>query len=306
MAQILAISISEKKGEKKRNIPEAQVLPNHGLAGDAHTGTWHRQISLLAIESIAKMRERGIDVHPGDFAENITTEGIDLLGLPLGSRLRLGDEVLLEVTQHGKECHHGCAIYRQVGDCVMPREGIFARVLQGGTIRPGDPIERVQLITVGIVTASDKGAQGQRNDVSGERIRELVANIDGQVLQREIVPDEQELLSAKLQEMAESRCFDLIFTTGGTGFGPRDVTPEATKAVIEREVPGIPEEMRRVGRANTPRAMLSRAVAGIRGQTLIINLPGSPKGVEESLGAILGELPHAIEILRGQGGECAR
>jgi MOSC domain-containing protein YiiM len=143
LGRIVAISISRQKGEKKSNIPEGRLLTDSGLEGDAHAGDWHRQVSLLAVESIARIRETGLEVFPGDFAENITTTGLRLWELPLGTRLTLGGQVWLEVTQVGKECHDRCAIYHQVGDCVMPREGIFARVLQGGTIRSGDKIHVV-------------------------------------------------------------------------------------------------------------------------------------------------------------------
>ena len=139
-AQIVAVSISPKKGEKKTNVPEARLIPDHGLEQDAHAGDWHRQVSLLDMQSIAKIREKGLDVDPGNFAENITTRGIRLWELPTGTRMRLGSEVLVEVTQIGKECHNRCAIFHQVGDCVMPREGIFAKVLTPGTVRPGDDI----------------------------------------------------------------------------------------------------------------------------------------------------------------------
>ena len=138
--RIEAVSFSEHKGEKKSNMEKGRLVAGRGLEGDAHAGDWHRQVSLLAMESIAKIRERGLAVNPGDFAENITTSGIRLWELTPGTRLGLGKRVLLEVTQIGKECHNRCAIFYQVGDCVMPREGIFARVLRSGTIRPGDPV----------------------------------------------------------------------------------------------------------------------------------------------------------------------
>ncbi|AJE02284.1 MOSC domain-containing protein [Geobacter pickeringii] len=141
-AKVVAVCISEKKGERKTPVASVELRENHGIVGDAHAGEWHRQVSLLAKESIDKMRAMGLDVDNGDFAENITTEGIDLPALPVGTRLTVG-ETLLEVTQIGKECHTRCAIYYQAGDCVMPKEGIFARVLTGGTVRPGDVIERL-------------------------------------------------------------------------------------------------------------------------------------------------------------------
>jgi len=138
--QIVAVSTSRRKGEKKSNIAECELLKDKGLEGDAHAGDWHRQVSLLAMESIAKIRDKGIDVAPGDFAENVTTSGIGIWELELGTRLALASEAELEITQIGKECHDRCAIYHQVGDCVMPREGIFARVIRGGKVKPGDTI----------------------------------------------------------------------------------------------------------------------------------------------------------------------
>ena len=138
---VKAISISEKKGTKKTNVPEAEVKTDFGIVGDAHGGNWHRQISLLAIESIDKMIEMGADVLPGSFAENITTQGMELPGLPIGSTLRVGKEIELEVTQIGKECHSRCEIFKQVGDCIMPREGIFTKVIKAGRIKVGDTIE---------------------------------------------------------------------------------------------------------------------------------------------------------------------
>ena len=138
--RIVAVSVSNRKGIKKSNLPECKLFEDEGLDGDAHAGDWHRQVSLLAMESINKIREKGLEVSPGDFAENITTSGLKIWKLPMGTRLAVGSEALLEVTQIGKECHDRCAIYHQVGDCVMPREGVFTRVLRGGTIRPGDEI----------------------------------------------------------------------------------------------------------------------------------------------------------------------
>jgi len=142
MAQVVAVCISEKKGERKTPVAAVELRENHGIVGDAHAGDWHRQVSLLAQESIDKMRALGLDVASGAFAENITTSGIDLVALPIGRRLRVGATVL-EVTQIGKECHTRCAIFYQAGDCVMPKEGIFARVITGGTVRPGDSVSTV-------------------------------------------------------------------------------------------------------------------------------------------------------------------
>jgi len=138
--KIVAVNISEDKGTKKNNIQSCAVLKDHGLKGDAHAGPWHRQVSLLANESIRKMKDMGVNVGYGDFAENITTEGVDLVHLPVGTEIRIGNSVRLRVTQIGKVCHDRCAIYFQAGDCIMPREGIFGEVIHEGDVKVGDEI----------------------------------------------------------------------------------------------------------------------------------------------------------------------
>jgi MOSC domain-containing protein YiiM len=142
---LLSICTSAKKGIAKHEVSSAELRVEYGIEGDAHAGDWHRQVSFLAVESIDKARANGLSVGFGDFAENIATEGIDWLSVPLGARFRLGESVLVEITQIGKECHKKCAIYYMAGDCIMPREGIFARVLEGGTIRCGDEITPVSV-----------------------------------------------------------------------------------------------------------------------------------------------------------------
>lgn len=307
--KIAAVCSSSHKGVRKENIGHAQLVAGWGMEGDAHAGKWHRQISLLSMNSINKMRDmakkRNIELVPGDFAENLTVEGLEVFTLPVGTYLTAG-ETLLEVTQIGKSCHHDCEIFKQVGQCVMPKEGIFTRVLRGGSVKTGDDITVWQGIPVGIITASDKGARGEREDQSGKEIETLVQEIHGQVIAYRVLPDDQEGLAQAMIEMIDQLGVGLLLTTGGTGFSQRDVTPEATLQVIERVVPGLPEAMRRESFSISPRAMLSRAVAGIRGKCLIMNLPGSPKAVRECLQIILPVLPHALEILRGTSGECGQ
>ena len=139
--KVISVNVSDKKGVRKKPVEEAVLRTDYGIEGDAHSSSeWHRQVSLLAIESIKKMQDMGLNVHPGDFAENITTEGMDLLSLPIGSRIQIGDEIIGEVTQIGKECHTRCAIFYQAGDCVMPKEGIFIKIISGGKIRKGDAV----------------------------------------------------------------------------------------------------------------------------------------------------------------------
>ena len=145
MARIIAVCWSEEKGTRKKVITEGVLREDYGLVDDAHADCCtHRQVSLLTIESINKMRGLGFDVGPGDFAENLTTEGIELVSLPVGTHIRIGEEIVLEITQIGKECHTGCAIYRQIGKCIMPREGVFAKVIRGGSVRAGNRIRRIR------------------------------------------------------------------------------------------------------------------------------------------------------------------
>lgn len=305
MAHVVAINISEKKGTFKHPLHEAHLKTDFGIEGDAHAGNWHRQISLLAQESVDKMTTIGVkDLAPGKFAENITTEGIELFTLSVGTRLLIG-EVLLEVTQIGKECHHHCQIYKQVGMCIMPTEGIFAKVITEGTVKAGDEIVIVPEIRTVIITISDKSYSGVREDKSGPALAEALKP-HATICETLIVPDEMEMIKAALTHFSDAGGVDVIFTTGGTGFAPRDVTPEATMAVIDRPAPGITETMRQESMKITNRAMLSRAAAGIRKKTLIVNLPGSPKAAVECLDVFLPAMKHAVETLRGDTYECGR
>lgn len=308
--KVIAVCISEKKGTQKTEVPSIKLVPEWGIEGDAHAGKWHRQVSLLALEKIEAFRERGANVDFGAFGENIIVEGFDLRSLPVGTRFRIGD-ALLELTQIGKECHTHCAIYHQVGDCIMPREGVFTVVLEGGVVKAGDPIEMIEAdpgrpFTAAWITLSDKGAAGEREDKSGPLIGEILTEAGYNVVEGVLIPDEPAVLKKELMRLADQRQVNVIFTTGGTGFSSRDRTPEATAEVCERMTPGISEAIRAYSMTKTPTAMLSRATAGIRRETLIINLPGSPKAVRECLEFLLHPLEHGLEIMLGRDGECAR
>ena len=305
MGKVKAICVSEKRGTKKVNIGRCELVENHGLKGDAHAGNWHRQVSLLSYDRVEEFRARGASVDDGAFGENLLVEGIDFKTLPVGTRLRCND-VLFEITQIGKECHAHCEIFRQVGDCIMPREGVFARVLKGGMISVGDEMRVVKAYRAGIITASDKGARGEREDISGETLKEMLRHNGYEIASYCVLPDDMDSLASEMTRLADGDLCDVVFTTGGTGFSPRDVTPEATLSVAHRQAPGISEAMRAASMKITDRAMLSRGVSVIRNTTLIINLPGSPKAVKESLDVILGAVLHGLAILRGDDSECAR
>lgn len=308
MASIEAICISEKKGAQKTEISEAILQENWGIVGDAHAGNWHRQVSLLSLEKIQEFRQKGAEVEYGAFGENLVVEGLDLSQIPVGTCFQIG-EAVLKLTQIGKECHNHCQIYQVMGDCIMPREGVFAIVLKGGRIQTGDEIKVLPLakdrpFCAAVITLSDKGYTGEREDKSGPLIAEILREQGYEIVERLLLPDGQETLETQLCRLADQRQVDLILTTGGTGFAKRDVTPEATTAVCERMAMGIAEAIRQYSLTITGRAMLSRAVSGIRGKTLIVNLPGSPKAVRESLEYVLPHLEHGLGLLRGTEQEC--
>lgn len=310
MGMIKAICISKEKGTPKSPVEAARLVENHGIEGDAHAGNWHRQVSLLSYEKIEEFRSRGADVDFGAFGENLVVSGLDLRSLPVGTLLRSG-QVLLEVTQIGKACHSHCQIYQVMGDCIMPREGIFARVLSGGELHVGDSLkiqerEGVFPWQAAVITLSDKGAAGEREDRSGPAIVKRLTDSGYVVTEALLLPDDKAALKQELTRLCDQRQLDLILTTGGTGFSPRDITPEATLEVADRQAPGIAEAIRAESLKITKHAMLSRAVAVIRGKTLIINLPGSPKACMESMDVFMDSIPHGMELLRGQVQDCAR
>ena len=307
---VKAVCISEKKGTEKHNVNSVHLKPHHGIVGDAHAGDWHRQVSLLSYDKVKEFNEKGADVDHGAFGENLVVEGIDFKSLPVGSYFLAGT-AKLKMTQIGKECHSHCAIFKRMGECIMPHEGVFAQVEQEGDISVGDELTVVlpepdRPFTAAVVTLSDKGAKGERVDESGPAAKEMLEGAGYEVVECLILPDEPAALKTQLKRLADGRQVDLVVTSGGTGFSMRDQTPEATLAVADRSAPGIAEYIRYRSMELTSRAMLSRGVSVIRGKTLIVNLPGSPKAVRESLEFILEPVEHGLEILRGTALECGR
>ena len=305
MGKVIAVCASPAKGTAKSNVQKAEFIAGHGLEGDAHAGNWHRQVSLLSHQKIEDFRARGANVEDGAFGENLVVDGLDFRSLPVGTILEC-NEVILEMTQIGKECHSHCAIFKAMGDCIMPREGVFAKVIRGGIINVGDEMNIRPSCRLWIVTSSDKGSRGEREDLSAPVIREIAAAAGYTEAGYSLLSDDQAGLESELKRICDNGLADLILTTGGTGFSPRDRMPEATALVAERLVPGIAEAMRMQSMAITKRAMLSRAISAIRKDTLIINLPGSPKAVRENLSFILPEIRHGLEILTGRDAECGR
>lgn len=307
---IKAVCLSEVKGTEKRPVPSVTLIANHGLSGDAHAGSWHRQVSLLSADKVDEFNARGGKAEIGAFGENILVSGIDFKRLPVGSILRAG-EVVLKMSQIGKECHSHCQIFHRVGDCIMPREGVFATVEHGGELHAGmeltvEPPPVDAPLRAAVMTLSDKGFAGERVDMSGPRAAQLLSEAGYDVEEQVLLPDAQKKIERELIRLADSRQVDLIITTGGTGFSLRDVTPEATLAVATRTASGIAEAIRAESLKITPRAMLSRGASVLRNKTLIVNLPGSTKAVEEGLAVILPQLEHGLLILKGTAHDCAR
>jgi len=313
-AYVKAVCISDARGQPKIPVDSIELKPNFGVVHDAHASAdTHRQVSLLDEAGIDIMRQKGYHAAAGDFGENIVTADLPINQLGIGTLLQIGPEAQIQVSQIGKECHTPCAIGRRTGECIMPKEGLFAEVLKGGIVQANDEIKILKsvsrsVIQAVVITVSDRCHAGTTRDESGPTICQMLRGaLNANIAKQIIVPDERNVIARRLRQFCElERRIDLLFTTGGTGFAPRDVTPEATADIIERTAPGIVEAIRQASLPLTPRAMLSRAVAGIRNRTLIVNLPGSVKAVKESLEVILPVLPHAVEMLRGAPVDCGR
>lgn len=306
MAKIVSVNISKQKGTAKRSVEKVTVT-SLGLKGDAHAGIGHRQISLLGKEQILAFGKKHKEKFTwGDFGENLTVEGLDFAQIKVGDQVKI-DDVLLEVTQIGKSCHgKECNIFHRIGVCVMPKAGVFARVLHGGSIYTGDKIEHIkQLLRIGIITASDRASRGEYSDESGPLIKTIMEkfcanNGLGLICDITVVADEAIRIRQAIKIGLAKKC-DVLITTGGTGLGPRDVTVEVIRKLLDREIPGIMEYIRFKYGTKTPMALLSRSVAGAIKKTLVFALPGSPKAVEEYMLEINKILLHALAMVRGLG-----
>ncbi|MBN2370174.1 MAG: MOSC domain-containing protein [Vicinamibacteria bacterium] len=304
MDEVLSVNISAKKGEPKKPVPEIR-LDSKGIVGDAHAGEWHRQVSLLSRESIDRFSGiLGRPIAPGEFAENVTLKNTNALQVALLDRFLIQGAVL-EVTQIGKECHgHACSIFREIGKCVMPKEGLFTRVVKGGEVRPGDPVAYApKTLRIRIVTLSDRAAAGAYPDYSGPRLSELFQESTGRFrwpleMQYVLLSDDAEGLRRELAAAKQAE-LDAVFTIGGTGVGPRDMAPETVSAFCDKLIPGIMESIRAKFGAGNPCALLSRSVAGLAGTTLVYTLPGSVRAAGEYLGEILTTLDHLILMVHG-------
>lgn len=302
--EVTSVNVSEKKGTVKKPVGQV-LLTGIGIPNDAHSGAWHRQVSMLAEESIRKFsKEARRKITPGEFAENITTRGLELYKTAPLDRFVAGDLELM-VTQIGKKCHgDNCAIFREVGNCVMPKEGIFVKVMKGGPLQPGVRFEyHPRVLKILIVTLSDRASQGIYEDKSGPFVRQMTAEfLESRrrhfSFETKIIPDSAPELEALVQRYV-SAGYDMIITTGGTGIGKRDITPDVIKPMLDKEITGIMELIRVKYGMKKPNALISRAVAGVIGNTLVYTLPGSTKAVKEYLDEILPTVEHSLYMING-------
>jgi molybdopterin adenylyltransferase len=302
--KVVSVNISKEKGTIKKPVENIQ-LDKNGCEGDAHSGPWHRQVSLLGTNSFDKFsKQANRSFKYGDFAENITTEGIELYKTKPLDRF-ISNDIVLEVTQIGKKCHgDGCAIFKEVGNCVMPKEGIFCRVIQGGELVAGHEFEyNPKVFRVLIITLSDRASEGVYTDRSGPRVKKLIEEHFNKIerqfkIDSIVIPDHAKSLEI-LAQTAKNDKADLIITTGGTGIGPKDITVETLQPMLDKEIPGIMEMIRMKYGAEKPNALLSRGIAGVMGQTLVYTLPGSVKAVNEYMEEICKTLEHLYYMLHG-------
>ncbi len=302
--EVTSVNISEKKGTIK--VPVEKVdLTEIGIPGDAHSGSWHRQVSMLGEESIRKFsKEANRDIKFGEFAENISTRGMELYKTAPLDKFVCGD-IELMVTQIGKKCHgDNCSIFREVGNCVMPKEGIFVKVLKGGSLTSGMHFEyNPRVLKIHVITLSDRASQGVYDDLSGPAIKKkadafLLSKNRHFEFQTEIIPDDANKLEQTVKKAVAQQA-DIIITTGGTGIGERDITPDVIKPLFDKEITGIMELIRVKYGIKKPNALISRAVAGTIGKTLVYTLPGSVKAVNEYLDEILPTLEHSLYMMHG-------
>lgn len=302
--KVRSINISTEKGTTKKPIHKA-FFSDKGIKEDAHSGSWHRQVSMLAIESILRFEKvLGRPIEMGEFAENITTEGMELYTSKPLDRF-VGCHTEFEVTQIGKHCHgDGCAIYTAVGKCVMPKEGIFVRVIRQGELSEGDTLlYHPKEFRCKVITLSDRAFAGEYEDLSGKAIIQMLEEFFAQKerkfrIKYELLPDEKDSLENCIKEEIKNGT-DIIITTGGTGIGKRDITIETIKPLLEKEIPGIMEFIRLKYGAEKPNALLSRSIAGVAEKSLLFALPGSVKAVKEYMTEILKSMEHMVYMLHG-------
>jgi molybdenum cofactor synthesis domain-containing protein len=298
--KVLSVNLSDKRGVKK---PVSElILTDQGIQGDVHAGHWNRQISIIDQSHIHRFKKitEARDTQFGEFAENITAKGLQDIDFQTFDLLKIGDTIL-EVTQVGKPFHDQ---FRELGNYVMPRVGIFCRVKKTGTIKPNDAIEVIPKVYHALViTLSDRASAGEYEDRSGPKVVECLDTYFNKLgvryqTERMVISDSSNELTQILAK-AKKDNMDIIITTGGTGIGKRDITVETVQPMLDKEIPGVMEMIRMKYGIEKPNALLSRGIAGVMGNSLVYTLPGSVKAVNEYMTEILKTMQHLIYMLHG-------
>lgn len=300
--KVESVNISREKGTVKTPVPDISLTPL-GVEGDANAGKRHRPISLLGLESIKKFEQQtGKEISCGEFAENITTSGMLLYEARLLDKFIIG-EAELEITQIGKNCYScDCTVFKETGSCIIAEEGVFCRVLKKGVIKAGDHvIYKPRVITIKIITMSDRASSGTYPDRTGPLVIELLEMYFKTVaypvnIEHTIIGDDKDYLHNLLLKCRDNKV-DIVITTGGTGISPRDITPDIVKTLLDKEIPGIMEAIRMKYGQEKNAALLSRSIAGVMGHSLVFTLPGSVRAVSEYIEEITKGLLNMIYMI---------
>jgi len=305
--KILELNISEKRGVKKEPVKNI-TIDNLGVVDDAHRGSWHRQVTLLSKEAISEFEiKHNRKTYSWEFAVNILLEGLDISKVGLFDKIKINDTTVLEVTQIGKKPHnYDSPVMRDTGDNIMFKQGLFARVISGGDVKIGDNVEYIpRPLKIKVITLSDRASRGEYEDLSGPEIRKALDEYFADTrwkleVSSTIIPDDEKKLEYELTS-AKSDNFDFVFTTGGTGISPRDITPDVVTRMSDKIIPGVMDHIRIKYGSKKPNALLSRSVATVMGNSIVYTLPGSVKAVNEYMETILETAEHLLLMLHSVG-----
>jgi len=304
--KISAINISSQRGTVKNPVQSA-TIDKLGLVGDAHAGNWHRQVTVISQQAIDQFsQDHNYDTKPEEIAENVVIDGLEVDKVAVLDKIKLNDSIL-QVTQIGKKPHHyDSPVLQATGTNVMFEKGLFCKVISEGNLEIGDKVEYLpRPLKIKVLTLSDRASRGEYEDLSGPKIMEILEAFFQDKRWRpefdyHVIPDDETILEATLRE-AQSDNIDFLFTTGGTGIGPRDITPDVVSDFCDKMIPGIMDHIRLKYGATIPNALLSRSVVGVADETIIYTLPGSVKAVKEYMQEILLTMEHLLLMLHGIG-----
>ena len=305
--RVAELNISEKRGMKKEPVDNI-TIDELGIVNDAHRGNWHRQVTLLSKEAVTAFEmKHNRKTYSWEFAVNILLEGLDISKVGLFDRIKINDDTVLEITQIGKKPHYyDSPVLKDTGENIMFDQGLFSRVISGGNITIGDTVEYIpRPLKIKVITLSDRASRGEYEDLSGPEIRKFLDEYFSTSrwkleVSSVIIPDDEKMLEEELKK-AKDENFDFIFTTGGTGISPRDITPDVVTKMSDKIIPGVMDHIRIKYGSKKPNALLSRSVATVMGNSIVYTLPGSVKAVREYMETILETAEHLLLMLRSVG-----